>query len=98
MCIRDSYNNLLGLSVTPDGTRLYVANANPNTVSVVDTSSNTVIGTVTVGAGPVAFGQFIGPALAPSLTPVPSTFVLAGIGMTLAGLYWLRYRNRPKKA
>lgn len=35
------------------------------------------------------------PATAPA-TPIPSTFLLAGIGMTLAGLYWMRYRRRDR--
>jgi YVTN family beta-propeller protein len=34
----------------PDGTRAYVTNGNDNTVSVIDTASNTVVATVAVGA------------------------------------------------
>jgi len=41
-----------GLSVSPDGATLYVANNLANTVSVVDTARNTVATTVTVGALP----------------------------------------------
>jgi len=40
-----------GLAVTPDGSRVYVANAD-GTVSVIDTASNTVVATVTVGGRP----------------------------------------------
>jgi YVTN family beta-propeller protein len=41
------------VAITPDGTRAYVANFSPKTVSAIDTSSNTVVATVTgVGAGP----------------------------------------------
>ena len=35
-----------GVAVTPDGGRLYVANLNGGSVSVVDTASNTVVRTV----------------------------------------------------
>ncbi|HEV2104043.1 MAG TPA: choice-of-anchor D domain-containing protein, partial [Candidatus Acidoferrum sp.] len=38
--------------VTPDGTRLYVANINSNTVSVIDTATNAVIATIPVGSFP----------------------------------------------
>jgi len=41
-----------GVAVTPDGTRVYVANFNANTVSVIATASNTVTATVTVGVNP----------------------------------------------
>ncbi len=62
-----------GLSVTPEGDKRYVADGNDNTVSVIDTATNSVMGTIPVGRGPVAFGQFIGPAPAsPSLPPTPT--------------------------
>jgi len=35
-----------GMAAAPDGTTLYVANANSDTISVVDTSSNTVVSTL----------------------------------------------------
>jgi len=50
-----------GMAVHPAGTFVYVANLNSNTVSVIDTATNKVTATVTVGERPVAFGQFIGP-------------------------------------
>jgi len=52
-----------GLSVHPDGRHLYVVDTEPNRVSVVDTSSNTIVDTVSVGYFPVAFGSFLTPAL-----------------------------------
>ena len=52
----------VGVAVTPDGARVYVANAGSNNVSAIATASNTVLATVGVGAQPVAFGRFIGPA------------------------------------
>jgi len=43
----------IGLAIKSDGTRLYVANyASSGTVSVIDTSSNTVVVPVTVGGYP----------------------------------------------
>ena len=47
------------MAITPDGTRVYVTNGNDDTVSVIDTASNTVLTTVGVGALP--FGVAITP-------------------------------------
>jgi YVTN family beta-propeller protein len=41
----------------------YISNGNDNTVSVIDTASNSVVATVGVGDNPIAFGLFIGPGL-----------------------------------
>ena len=55
-----------GVAVTPDGTKVYVANSVDitdkveNSVSVIDTATNTVIAKIDLGLGPFAFGQFIG--------------------------------------
>jgi YVTN family beta-propeller protein len=45
----------LGVAVSPDGTRAYVANNNlaSNSVSVINTATNTVVATVNVGTSPV---------------------------------------------
>ena len=59
-----------GVAVTPDGTKVYVANTDSNTVSVIDTATNTVTATVNVGNSPVAFGQFIGPLQHKPVLPV----------------------------
>jgi YVTN family beta-propeller protein/VCBS repeat-containing protein len=40
------------VAVSPDGTRIYTANAFGDTVSVIDTATNTVIDTITVGPDP----------------------------------------------
>ncbi len=40
---------------------MYVANRNSDTVSVIDTATNAVVATVTVGSTPRPVGQFIGP-------------------------------------
>jgi YVTN family beta-propeller protein len=41
-----------GIGVTPDGSRLYVANNSDNTVSVINTITNTVVKTISVGQNP----------------------------------------------
>src|SRR5436309_15974218 len=48
--------SLAGVAITPDGTRAYVTNGFSNSVSVIDTASNTVVTTVALGtcAGGVA--------------------------------------------
>jgi YVTN family beta-propeller protein len=48
-----------GVAVTPDGSKVYVANFGDGTVSAIATASNTVIATIGVGAAPTAFGIFI---------------------------------------
>jgi YVTN family beta-propeller protein len=46
-----------GVAVTPDGKDAYVANLEDNTVSVIDTATNTVVGTpITVGSFPLGVG------------------------------------------
>jgi YVTN family beta-propeller protein len=62
-------NNPAGVEVNPAGTRVYVGNGASGTVSVINAAcfavdnicSNPLIDSVTVGGGPEAFGQFIGP-------------------------------------
>ncbi|MDW5549607.1 PKD domain-containing protein [Methanosarcina sp.] len=41
-----------GVAVSPDGTKVYVANRGSNTVSVIDAATNTVTATMDVGSGP----------------------------------------------
>ncbi|MEU0674582.1 IPT/TIG domain-containing protein [Streptomyces sp. NPDC006172] len=41
-----------GIALTPDGTRAYVANRASNTVSVIDTATDTVTHTIPTGAAP----------------------------------------------
>jgi YVTN family beta-propeller protein len=45
--------NPFGVAITPDGTRAYVTINFPNTVSVIDTATNTVVATIPVGVGPI---------------------------------------------
>lgn len=56
----EGYFNPQDIDITPDGTKAYVINYYPNTVSVIDTYTNTITGTITVGQWPAAFGRFIG--------------------------------------
>ena len=41
------------LAVTPDGSRVFVTNKGSNTVTVINTLTNTIIGTVNVGKAPL---------------------------------------------
>jgi YVTN family beta-propeller protein len=43
-----------GIAVTPDGAHVYVSNQGSNTVSVIDTASDTVVATVPVAAPKIA--------------------------------------------
>lgn len=45
--------NPTGVAVSPDGSRVYVANAGSGTLSVISAASNTVTATIPVGANPV---------------------------------------------
>lgn len=49
-----------GVSITPDGKKVYVANEGSSAVSVINTKTDKIIANVPVGNSPVAFGQFIG--------------------------------------
>jgi uncharacterized protein (TIGR03437 family) len=60
-----------GVSVSPAGTRAYVTNYFSNIVSVIDTSTNTVVGSVNMGVSyaPDLFGVAIGgPRISTSIT------------------------------
>ena len=48
---------IYGIAVSPDGTKVYATNTTAGTVSIIDTSTNVVVGTIQVGASPsgVAF-------------------------------------------
>ena len=61
----------VGVAVSPDGSKVFVANedSQPRSVSVIDTATNTVTATIPVGSGPEAFGIFIQPALKFAGTP-----------------------------
>ena len=48
-----------GVSVSPDGSKVYVTNCSDNTVSVINTATNTVTATITVGSAP--YGVSVSP-------------------------------------
>ena len=60
--------NPFGVAITPNGAFAYVSSFG-NTVSVIDTSSNTVVATVTVG--PVPKSLAIGPTIKRSDRSIP---------------------------
>jgi YVTN family beta-propeller protein len=76
----------LGLDVTPDGSRVFLANRDEDTVSVVDTATNKEIATIPVGFSPAAFGQFIGPAAAPSIEEILEFLAESVVNGTLEGI------------
>ena len=49
-----------GVAVSPDGTKVYVANFNSNSVSVINTTTNAVDATITVGTEPLRCGCLAG--------------------------------------
>jgi YVTN family beta-propeller protein len=49
----------LGVSISADGTLLYVANYGSNTITEIDPTTNEITATVPVGTMPFAFGNFI---------------------------------------
>jgi YVTN family beta-propeller protein len=54
----------VGVAVTPDGKKVYVADSLLNSVSVIDTATNTVVGSpIPVGTSLAAFGVFIQPII-----------------------------------
>jgi YVTN family beta-propeller protein len=46
--------NPIGLSISPNGNNVYVANSSPGTVSIIDTATNQVTQTINVGISPFA--------------------------------------------
>jgi len=80
-----------GVSVTPDGKIVYVANYGSNTVSIIDTATNTVTATVLTDNLPTAFGQFIGnvpiwPTDQESPVGQPIILNTGGVGITVGQL------------
>jgi len=80
----------------------YITNAGSDTVSVIDTATNTVIGApIAVRDTPIAFGLFIGgPAATATSTAIPTMtewgmiffVVLAGLG----AVYYLGRKRRTE--
>jgi YVTN family beta-propeller protein len=51
-----------GISMHPDGSRVYVASTGTGEISVVNTATNSLVSTLDIGGAPYAFGDFVGPA------------------------------------
>ena len=76
-----------GISIHPDGSKIYIVNANDDDVVVLDANTNSLIGFIPVGHSPQAIGQFIKPAakagggrIATLENPAPGSFQ-SGIGL-----------------
>jgi YVTN family beta-propeller protein len=55
---------IVGLALTPDGSKLYLADNGSDAMSVIDTATNTaLVPPIPVGRFPIAFGQFIQPLI-----------------------------------
>ena len=50
-----------GVAVTPDGSKIFVANEFSSSVSVIDAATSAATATISVGGDPIAFGVFIQP-------------------------------------
>ena len=68
-----------GVAIAPDGSRVYVANYNSNTVSEIDPASNTVVNTVAVHDGPW------GLAVNPSGSVFVTSYATNAVGTFVAG-------------
>jgi YVTN family beta-propeller protein len=55
-----------GVAVTPDGSKVFIANNSPSTVSVINAATDTVTAAIPVGNVPYAFGIFIQPPVVQS--------------------------------
>ena len=53
--------NPIGVSVTTDSTKVYVANSGSDSISVISSATHLVTATFAAGSGPTSFGKFIGP-------------------------------------
>lgn len=73
-----------GMALSPDGTRLYVANANSDTVSVIETATDTVA--QTLGAKPMERLPFGSAPNALCVSPDGTTLYIANGGNNLLGV------------
>jgi YVTN family beta-propeller protein len=69
-----------GVAVTPDGSKVYVANQGSNNVAVIATATNTVTATIPVGVLPTAVGKFIQPL--PSFAGTPGQPNCRGVSVS----------------
>lgn len=83
--VQGEARQLYGISVTPDDSRVFVATTQPNhafnSVAVIQTSDNTVVGDIPVGHDPWAIGVFISPGAV--VAPPPGVPIhVTGIELT----------------
>jgi YVTN family beta-propeller protein len=72
----------IGIDVHPSGSRVYVG-SNSGNLSVIDTASNTPVGTIAVDSGAIiGFGNFIARA---SVPPAARTFAVGSITLPATG-------------
>src|SRR5262249_42312843 len=71
---------VFGVAVTPDGSKVYVANPTDDNVAVIPTATNTVTATIPVGKAPIAFGKFIQPL--PSFAGTPGQPNCQGVSVS----------------
>jgi len=67
---------LTGLSCSPDGSKLYVENAENNTVAVINTTTNEIINTISVGIGPNSSGNFVTAGIGCNIYPITYTITV----------------------
>ncbi|MEK8108202.1 hypothetical protein NKG94_30990 [Micromonospora sp. M12] len=73
------------MAITPDGSRAYVANANSDDVSVIDTATNTVTATVPAGRG--ASGVAIASVTSPPAADLSAAVADSADPAALGGTY-----------
>ena len=66
----------LGISITPDGSQLYVVNNSTNLVTIINTSNNATTGTIGVGQQPNSLGNFIAKAQPCTSSPFQYTIIV----------------------
>jgi YVTN family beta-propeller protein len=68
-----------GVAVTPGGSNVYVVNEGSGSVSIINTATDTVVKTVSVGTRPYSLGKFTCP---PASTPPVSASTIYGYSFT----------------
>jgi YVTN family beta-propeller protein len=68
-----------GISITPDGTKIYVINTDANSVTVIDAATNATTAVIPVGSFPISDGNFIQPA--PRFAGTPGKPNCIGVGV-----------------
>jgi gliding motility-associated-like protein len=75
----------IGISITADGKKVYVANDIDDNVTVINTANNSIIGNVGVDTNPTSLGNFITPGAPCNGAPVTFTITVNPISNITAG-------------